>query len=55
MKRTLKKSQSKTWYFVAGKRVDGVPSGLRGNVDEAELTDEDRERGVNISELIAED
>ena len=34
--------------------IRGDLSGISGNIDECELTDSEREKGVNISELIAE-
>jgi len=32
--------------------IRGDLTGIRGNIDDCELTDEDRERGVDISELV---
>ena len=97
MKKMLKKSENKCWYFVDGTRTDGTPpdlrgdvsclcgdvsgmfgnvsdlsgnasglrgdvsgirgnvSGIRGDVSDCEISDEDRENGVDISELIAGD
>lgn len=87
MKKALKKIENSTWYSKNGKRVNGVPSditgnltgitgnltgirgdltnirgdltgitgdltGIRGDVADCELTDEDRKRGINITELI---
>jgi len=34
--------------------ITGNLSGIRGNLDECEITDEERERGIDISELIKE-
>jgi hypothetical protein len=90
MKKALKKISTTTcYYFVDGKRVDGAPTGLRGNVsylrgnvsglrgnvtglsgdvsdlsgnvsdlsgnvDDCGITDDERESGVNVSDLIGE-
>ena len=32
MKKALKRIESKTWYFVAGEKIHGVPPELRGDV-----------------------
>ncbi len=32
--------------------IYGDVSGIRGNVDDCEITEEDRKRGIDISELI---
>jgi hypothetical protein len=34
--------------------ISGDLSGISGNVDDCELTDEDRKRGVHILELVVE-
>ena len=67
MKKALtRNTEKKCWYFVNGKKIDGVPSdlrgdvsdllgdvsGLRGDVGECEITDEERKGGVNVSNLI---
>jgi len=73
MKKALKKIESRTWYFVAGNKINGVPpglsgdvselrgdvsglsgdvSGLSGDVDDCDISDEDREKGVNAADLI---
>jgi len=41
---------SNLWGNVTGLRGD--VSGLRGNLDDCEITDEDRARGVDVSELL---
>ena len=76
MKKALKidKPECKVWHYKDGKKVFGLPpglrgdvsglrgdvsglrgdvSGLRGAVDDCELTPEDRERGIDISNLIS--
>ena len=80
MKAVLSLVKTELYHYVNGKRVEGVPSGLRGdvidlrgnvsdlfgdvsglfgdvsglrgNVDEAEITDKEREKGVNVKDLI---
>lgn len=67
MKAALKQSALPgIWHWANDVRVDGAPSGVRGNLsgvsgnlsdvwgdlDACELTDADRKRGVHISELI---
>ena len=32
----------------------GTVSGLRGDVDECEITDEEREKGIDVNDLIKE-
>ena len=34
--------------------IRGNVSDIRGNIDDCEITEEDREKGINISELIKE-
>ena len=60
MKAKLTRVENKTYYFDEnGDRHDGVPvgiqgdlSGIRGNLDDCEITEGDRLRGINIVELI---
>ena len=68
MKKLLKKEILCVYHYIDGKRIDGFPSylrgnvtylrgnvtGLRGNVDECCLSHEDRLNGVDITELIME-
>lgn len=58
MKKMLKKNLG-IYHFVNGVRVDGPPSGVsgdlsgvRGNLDECEITEEDRKKGIRIEDLI---
>ena len=60
MKKTLKKTLSGVYHTKNGKKIEGLHSGLRGNVsgmrgdvNDCELTDEDREKGVDVKDLIA--
>ena len=69
MKRVLQRVKNETYYFVGGERAVGVPTGIEGNLtgirgdltgiegdlSEAELTDEERAAGVNITDLIKEE
>ena len=66
MKAVLSLVKTELYHYVNGKRVEGVPTGLRGDVsglsgdvsdlsgdvDEAEITDKEREKGVNVKDLI---
>ena len=67
MKKELKRSTG-TYYYKGEERFYGVPDGITGDlsgitgdlsditgdIDACELTDEDKKRGVNVSELIQE-
>ena len=62
MLRKLSKSNATTWYYKDGARVPGHPpgvfgdlTGVRGDLDDCEITQEDRKAGIHISELIAAD
>lgn len=60
---------SVVYHVIDGGRVDGPPpgvwgdlsgvrgnlTGVRGDLDKCDLTDEDRERGVEVADLIAAD
>lgn len=59
MKRGLIREKKECWYFVGGDKIDGFPSGVegdltgvRGDIDECELTDVERSRGIKIDDLI---
>ena len=73
MKAVLSLVKKELYHYVNGKRVEGVPTdlrgnvtdlsgdvsdlsgnvtGLRGDVDEAEITDKERQKGVNVKDLI---
>ena len=53
MKKTLKKTLSGVYHTKNGKKIEGLHSGLRGNVNNCELTDKDRRKGVDVKDLIA--
>ena len=59
MKKALKRIEYKIWHYQDGKTVGGAPSGVRGDlsgvrgeIDDCEITDEERKRGISIKELI---
>lgn len=61
MKRALQrlKNDQGVWHDADGIRVDGTPdgvrgdlSGVRGDLDACELTDDERERGVSVDQLV---
>lgn len=55
MKRALRTTNTTgPYHFVGGVRIAGAPSDLRGNVSECEITDEERESGVDVSTLVEE-
>ena len=67
MKKNLTKVTN-VYHYKNGTRVDGAPSevsgdltevsgdltGISGNLTECEITPEDRERGIDISDLVRE-
>ena len=63
MEKKLRKSAGNgLHHFVDGVRIAGAPSGLRGDVDdlrgdvdECGLTKEERDEGVDVQDLIAEE
>ena len=63
MEKKLKRTaNSRLYHFVDGVRIAGAPSGLRGDVDdlrgdvdECGLTKEERDEGVDVQDLIAEE
>ena len=60
MKKALKKIKSgEIFHFVDGEKISGAPSGLigdvsglSGDIDSCEISDEDRLRGIDISEIV---
>jgi len=60
MKRALEKTKPDVlWYYDDGIRREGVPAGITGNLtgikgdlSACEITYEDREKGINIEDLI---
>jgi hypothetical protein len=52
MKKALTKQTKQVYYFVDGEKVFGCPPNLIGDVTDCEITQKDREKGVNISDLI---
>ena len=55
MEKKLRKVVDKGLYhFVDGVRIAGAPSGLRGNVDECGLTEEERNEGVDVNVLVGD-
>ena len=68
MKKTLTRTPNKTYYYEDSERIEGVPkditgdlsgvrgnlSGISGNLDDCDITDEEREKGISINELIKE-
>ena len=58
MKKALKK-EAEVFHFVNGKKIYGFHSDVSGNLtdvcgdlDECEISDSDRKKGVNIEDLI---
>ena len=68
MKKTLTRTPYETYYYEDSERIEGVPkditgnlsgvrgnlSGILGNLDDCDITDEEREKGISINELIKE-
>ena len=66
MKRALTRNTAKTWHWKGSVRVEGSPTGMRGNLggvrgdltgvsgdlDDCKITAADRERGIDIEDLI---
>ena len=52
MKKALRRIENKTYYYKDNIRVEGIPDDIRGNLDECEITDKDREKGIEIDELV---
>lgn len=60
MKKALTKEIGKIYHYKDGVKVDGVHSdihgdvsGIRGNIDDCQLTDEERKSGIEIKDIIA--
>lgn len=68
MLRSLTKNENTIWHVVDRKKVDGCHagiignvssisgnvSGIRGDLDDCEITDQEREDGININRLVKE-
>ena len=59
MKRKLTRNFDKIHHYVDGRRHNGPPSGVtgdlngvRGDLNDCETTDKDREKGISIDDLI---
>ena len=59
MKKGLKRIEYNSWHFKDGKKIEGAPSdirgnltGIRGNLDDCEITQEDRKIGIKIEDLV---
>ncbi len=52
MKKCLKKVNSEIYHILEGKKINGVHDGIQGDVDAAELTDDERRAKINISQLL---
>lgn len=59
MKKNLTKIENKIYHYKDGVRMEGVHkditgdvSGIIGNLDDCEITQEERAKGVDISELV---
>ena len=62
MKRVLIRIKHKTYYYRDNKDILGIHegisgnvSGIRGDIDDCEISDEERKRGIKIEELIKEE
>ena len=55
MKKILKETKKQLYYFEKGVKIiykDGDVTGLYGNCDDCQITQEERKNGVNINDLI---
>ena len=59
MLKKLQRKSSTIFHFVDGKRIEGAPpdvcgnlSGVSGDLDDCEISDDDREKGIDIEDLI---
>jgi len=60
MKKCLEKIKKELFYYNeknnkiigAHKNITGDVSGIRGDVDKANITEKEREKGINIEDLI---
>ena len=69
MKRNLRRKPICVWHYVDNARIDGAPSGVWGdlsgvrgdlsgvwgNLSDCAISDDDRERGIDVEDLIAAD
>ena len=55
MERVLSMVRAELYHMVNGEKVIGPHDGLSGNVDEANITDAERETGVNIEDIVKGD
>lgn len=59
MKKALRKTKNRCWYFLDGKEIDGCHdrlsgdvTGLRGDVDDCNLSGYERAKGIDVADLI---
>jgi hypothetical protein len=59
MKKALTKITGSMYYYENGERIEGVPedisgnlSSITGNLNDCEITEEERNRGIAIKDLI---
>ena len=59
MKKELTRIESKIYHYQDGKKVDGAPAGVRGDLsgvqgdlDECDIAEKDRAKGIYINDLI---
>lgn len=51
MKKALKKITVRIYYYKDGEKIEAVPAGIRGNLSDCEITDEEREKGIDVNDL----
>lgn len=61
MKKALSRVTTKLYHYKGDIKVDGTNgemigncTGLSGDLDECDITDEDRKKGIDIAELVGE-
>ena len=68
MKKALERIKLKVWHYKDGEKIEGVHSkisgnvsdisgnvtGISGDIDDCNITGAEREKGINISDLIKE-
>ena len=68
MKKGLKREDFVIWHYENDNKVEGIPngitgdlsgitgnlSGIRGDLSDCEITDEDREKGIDLDDLIVD-
>ena len=61
MKKALSRVTTKLYHYKGDIKVDGTDgemigncTGLRGDLYECDITDEDRKKGIDIAELVGE-